>query len=91
MALLDRIETRWVEAKALGRMALHAPRIRPGAPWNPARLLALRAAKNPQAPAVVYLERRYSWRDVDMRVNSTARALREIGIEPGEVPPMLAW
>jgi acyl-CoA synthetase (AMP-forming)/AMP-acid ligase II len=89
MALLDRIETRMAEAKAFGRMLRHGRRLLPSAPWSPARLLSERASRDPQGAAVAYQDQRYTWGEVETRVNATARALREVGVEPGTVVALL--
>ena len=89
MAIFDRIETRWVEAKSYGRLIRHAQRILPSSRWSPARLLAERAEHDPSGAAVAYRDRRYSWLEVEERVNATARALREVGVQPGSVVALL--
>ena len=89
MGLLDRIETRAAEARAIGRLLPHLGLMRPSAPWSPSRLLTERAARHAQRPAIAYLDRRYSWREVEQHVNATARALRELGVGPGSVVALL--
>jgi len=65
---MDRQE-RWTtlstELRALGRMARRAPWLRPGGQWNAARLLALRTRENPHELALAYLDRRYTWSELD--------------------------
>jgi acyl-CoA synthetase (AMP-forming)/AMP-acid ligase II len=89
MALFDRIETRVAEAKAIGRAARHMGMILPSAAWSPSRLLTERASRHAHRPAVAFLDRVYSWREVDHRVNATARALRELGVARGNVVALL--
>jgi acyl-CoA synthetase (AMP-forming)/AMP-acid ligase II len=74
----------------MGRLLRHAPRaLRPGAPWNASRLLAERAARDPEAPGLLYLDRCYSWRELDRAVDRAAGALAAAGVGPGNVVSLL--
>ena len=85
-----RISTRLAEWRALGRLLRHAPRaLRPRAPWNASRLLAERAAQDPTGTGLLYLDRRFSWSELDRSVDRTARALQDAGIGPGDVVALL--
>jgi acyl-CoA synthetase (AMP-forming)/AMP-acid ligase II len=82
--------TRVAELRAMGRLLRHAAKaFRPAAPWNASRLLARRAAADPRGTGLLYLDRRYSWAELDREVDRTARALRTAGIGPGDVVALL--
>jgi acyl-CoA synthetase (AMP-forming)/AMP-acid ligase II len=82
--------TRVAELRAMGRLLRHAAKaLRPAAPWNASRLLARRAATDPRGTGLLYLDRRYSWAELDREVDRTARALRTAGIGPGDVVALL--
>jgi acyl-CoA synthetase (AMP-forming)/AMP-acid ligase II len=84
------MRTRVAELRAMGRLLRHAPRaLRPAAPWNASRLLAERAARDPEATGLLYLDRRLSWREIDRAVDRAARALQELGVGPGDVVALL--
>jgi acyl-CoA synthetase (AMP-forming)/AMP-acid ligase II len=79
----------WVQASAVGRLLPHVPRLLPGSPWNAARLLERVAARLPERPALLWLDRCYRWGEVDARVNRCARALRALGVGPGDAVALL--
>jgi len=81
--------TTWVELKGVGRLLKHAPRLLPQAPWNAARLLDERVARHGDALGIAYLDRRYTWRDVDGWVNRYANAFRERGVGRGDTVALL--
>ena len=89
---MDRRE-RWttlsIELRALGRMARRARWLRPSGQWNAARLLALRARENPHQLALAYLDRRYTWSELDANVNRYAKAFQKMGVSEGEVVALL--
>jgi len=85
-----RITTRLAEWRAMGRLLRHAPRaLRPSAPWNASRLLAERAAQDPTGTGLLYLDRRFTWSELDRSVDRTARALQDSGVGPGDVVSLL--
>ena len=82
----SRLATRVAELRAMGRLLRHAPRaLRPAAPWNASRLLAERAARDPSGPGLLYRDRRYSWSELDRRVDRAACAFQDAGVSPGDV------
>ncbi len=85
-----RVATRVAEWRAMGRLLRHAPRaLRPAAPWNASRLLAARALEDPDGTGLLYLDRRFSWSELERAVDRSARALQEAGVGPGDVVALL--
>src|SRR5215468_6775260 len=82
----SRLSTRVAELRAMGRLLRHGWRaLRPSSPWNASRLLAERARTAPQAPGLLYRDRRYSWSELDSRVDHMARAFQDAGVGAGDV------
>ncbi len=69
--------------RSLSRFAI------PNRPWGLARLLDERAASDPNNLALAYLDERYTFRDVDRRVNQYARLFQSRGIGPGDVVALM--
>ncbi|MET0344536.1 MAG: long-chain-acyl-CoA synthetase [Polyangiales bacterium] len=61
----------------------------PNRPWGLARLLDERVASDPNNLALAYLDERYTFRDVDRRVNQYARLFQSRGIGQGDVVALL--
>lgn len=89
MSLIDVAHTRWTELSSLARIAPALPMLRPGAPWSPSKLLALRAKEHGELAGLVFEDRRYSWRELDREVDRAARAFQKLGIERGDVVALL--
>ncbi|MEN8159957.1 MAG: long-chain-acyl-CoA synthetase [Myxococcota bacterium] len=89
MTAPDRLRTLWTELRAVARVAPHLPRVRPGAPWSPARLLEERARELGGRPALLFEDRRYSWAEVDREVDRAAEAFRRMGVREGDVVALL--
>ena len=81
---MSELSTYLTEAGVLARLGRRYPRFRPGARWSPSRCLGDCARHWPDAVAILFEDRRYSWREVDRIVDRTARAFREIGVAPGD-------
>ena len=71
------------------RFIPHAVRVLPNSAWTPSRVLEQRAAKNANDLALAYLERRYTWREVDELANRHAQFFQREGIRPGEVVALM--
>lgn len=84
-SLLDRAD----DVRAIGRILPHLVRVAPLTHWNAARLLAERARVAPDAPAVRYRERIYSWGELDVATTRYASALRGVGVNSGDVVALL--
>jgi len=70
----------------MGRLLRHGSRaLRPSSPWNASKLLAERAERAPDAPGLLYRDRRYTWRELDESVDRMASALQDAGVGPGDV------
>jgi len=70
-------------------MAPSLPVIRPGARWNPARLVARNARRSPDYLALAFEDRRYSWCEFDRIANRYAQALRALGVGAGDTVSVL--
>ena len=77
------------EARAVARVATRMPRFLPGSPWSLSRHLTECARRWPNDTAVMFEDRRYTWREVDGMVNRTAHALGEMGVSSGDSVALL--
>ncbi len=89
MGKLAQATSSWIELASYWRMAKHVGRFVPGRPWNAARLLDERVAADPQGLALLYLDARYTWSDVDRRANQYAHFFRNRGIGQGDVVALM--
>ncbi len=64
-------------------------RILPNSRWTMTRLLDERVKAAPNDPALAYLDRRYTWRELDAEVNRWANVLLDEGIRPGDVVALM--
>jgi len=86
------LASRLEEVRAVGRLLPTLPRMAPFSSYSPARLLAERAAREGSQGSqlgLAFEERRYTWGEIDARVNRTAHWLRETGVGPGDVVALL--
>ena len=77
------------EFRALGRLLPALPQIAPFSSYSPARLLEERAARDGSRVGLAFEDRRYTWGEIDARVNRTAHWLRDTGVGPGDVVAVL--
>ncbi len=89
MGALEQAKSTWVEVTCQWRMFKHAGRMIPGKPWSAARLLDERVAADPRGLAILYLDERYTWLDVDKRANQYASFFRGRGIGRGDVVALM--
>jgi acyl-CoA synthetase (AMP-forming)/AMP-acid ligase II len=85
MSRLERAKSTVFELQSLWRVGKHVDRIVKNRPWSAARLLDERVASEPNSLALAFLDERYTWRDVDRRVNQYARFFQSKGIGRGDV------
>ncbi|HEY6876494.1 MAG TPA: long-chain-acyl-CoA synthetase [Polyangiales bacterium] len=83
------MKSRVYELQCLAPMFREVPKILPGMPWGIARLLDIRVENEPNGLALAYLDERYTWRDLDRRVNQYARFFQSRGIGQGDVVALL--
>ena len=89
MGKLESLAITWQELRGMGRILGTLPKLRPDAKWSAARLLDERVRTAPDDPALLFLDQRYTWRELDARVDRWAHALRSAGIGRGDVVPLL--
>ncbi len=58
--------------------------MQPDTPVSPARVLAERAERHPEATFFLWRDRAFSYRDADTRVGNVARGLISCGVRPGD-------
>lgn len=85
MGLRSRIRTNVIEARCQWRFMKQVPRIMPGKPFSSAVFLDERVAETPDSLAIAYMDERYTWRQVDGKVNQYARFLQKQGVKQGDV------
>ena len=89
MSRLEQAKSTVYELQCLWRVAKRVDRFAKNRPWSASRLLDERVVEAPNSLAVAYLDERYTWRDVDRRVNQYARFFQSRGIGQGDVVAML--
>jgi len=89
MGVLAQAKSTWIEARCQWRMFKHAGRFIPGKPWSASRLLDERVAADPNGLALLYLDERLTWRQLDQRANQYASFFRNRGIAHGEVVALM--
>ncbi|MBW2232639.1 MAG: long-chain-acyl-CoA synthetase [Deltaproteobacteria bacterium] len=89
MGRLERLAIGAQEIRAAGRLLGTLPKVLPNAKWSTARLLDERVRRAPEDAALLYLERRYTWRELDAEVDRWAHALRAAEIGRGDGVPLL--
>ena len=89
MSLLDTVRTRRIELSAMARALPYLPRLRPGAPWSPSRLLEQRASMHGERTGLLFEDRSWTWREIDREVDRSARAFQKMGLEQGDVIALL--
>lgn len=75
----------WTEIQALSRLTRELPKLLPSGRWNPGRLVERNASSIGDKPALVFLEQRYTWAQVNERANQYAHFLQGRGIRSGDV------
>ena len=83
------LAARAADLRGFARFARGLPLIRPGARWNPARLVQRNALLWPDRLAIAFEERRYTWLELDRIANRYAQAFRKLGVERGDVVTLL--
>ncbi|MFT3924210.1 MAG: long-chain-acyl-CoA synthetase [Myxococcales bacterium] len=85
MSRLEQAKSTAFELWSLSRTGRRLPRFVSNRPWSASRLLDERVAENPNGLALAYLDERYTWRDLDLRVNQYARFFQSRGIGSKDV------
>jgi fatty-acyl-CoA synthase len=89
MGLRTRIRSNLVELSATWRMISHVREFGPSGEYNPARYLYERATRDPNNLAILFEDRRYTWRDVNAEVNRYARFFKAQGVGQGDVVTLM--
>jgi acyl-CoA synthetase (AMP-forming)/AMP-acid ligase II len=77
------------ELTAIGRLVGSARRALPNSNWTMTRLLEQRASQSPDDLAVAYLDRRYTWGEIDQYANRWAHVFKGEGIQPGDIVALI--
>jgi fatty-acyl-CoA synthase len=85
MTLRERLHSTRVTLSAVRRLLHVAPLVRPGANTTISSLLTARAQQSPDATALIFEGRRYSWREADESVTRWARELHARGLRSGDI------
>ena len=83
------LAARLPQYKALARVARCAPQFLPSSTWNASKLVTRNTHRHPDALAVAFEDRRYTWREVEREVNRYAQAFRKLGIGVGDTVSLL--
>jgi acyl-CoA synthetase (AMP-forming)/AMP-acid ligase II len=89
MGVLDKARSSWIEMRCQWRMFKHVGRFMPGKPFSAARLLDERVAADPNGLALLYLDERYTFRELDEHANQYANFFRSHGIGKGDVVALM--
>jgi acyl-CoA synthetase (AMP-forming)/AMP-acid ligase II len=85
MSRLQQALSTAIELQCLARAGKRLDRFVTNRPWSAARLLDERVEQHPNNLAVAFQNERYTWRDVDRRVNQMARFFQSRGVARGDV------
>ncbi len=86
---LEQAKSTVFELQCLWRVAKRIDRFAKNRPWSASRLLDERVAETPNGLAIAFQDERYTWRDLDRRVNQFARFFQSKGIGRGDVVAVL--
>jgi len=89
MSKLEQLKSRFLELQCLAPVAPHLIKFLPNMPYGLGRLLDERVASDPNSLALAYGDQRYTFRDLDRRVNQYARLFQSRGIAQGDVVALL--
>jgi acyl-CoA synthetase (AMP-forming)/AMP-acid ligase II len=89
MSVLDRTSEIWDTVRATVRFALDTPKILPSARCSPATRVRHWAGRRPGNLALAFQDERFTWEDVNERVNQYAAWFSEEGIEPGDTVALI--
>lgn len=89
MSRLEQAKSTVFELQCLWRVAKRIDRFAKNRPWSASRLLDERVSETPNGLAIAYQDERYTWRDLDRRVNQFARFFQSRGIGRGDVVAVL--
>ncbi len=79
----------WSDLLPCARLVPELPKLLPRGRWSPARLLEKNARERPRQAALLYLDERYSWGEVEARANQYAHCLSSRGVGRGDVVALL--
>lgn len=85
MSTLERMKSRVNDLQCLAPVAPHLFKFLPGMPYGLSRILDERVEEQPNGLALAFGNDRYTWRDLDRRVNQYARLFQSRGIAQGDV------
>ncbi len=86
---LEQAKSTVFELQCLWRVAKRIDRFAKNRPWSASRLLDERVAETPNGLAIAFQDERYTWRDLDRKVNQFARYFQSKGIGRGDVVAIL--
>src|SRR5687768_11696736 len=90
MSRLEQVKSTVYELQCMWRLAKHLPKIAPpNLPWSMARALDERVAEDPNGLALAFCDERFTFRDIDRRVNQYARFFQSRGVGQGDAVALL--
>lgn len=85
MGVQSYVRSTWVEAAAVARIVPELPKVFRFGRWSPGRLLRERAAREPDGLGLLYLDRRFTWSELDRAANRYADFCARQGLCAGDV------
>jgi acyl-CoA synthetase (AMP-forming)/AMP-acid ligase II len=85
MTVFDRVRSLGLRARAVRALLAHVPDLHRGAHTSGATLLERHSRARPDAPALFFLERTYTWAEVNEQANRWARLLLAEGVTRTDV------
>ena len=89
MGWVERLREQWPLARAAGRLVFDAPWLLPSGKSNPAKRVQHWAQKTPDAPALLFEDERYTWKQLNDRANAYVAFFAARGIQAGDVVAVL--
>ncbi len=84
MGLSARLRSTLIEIKATGRTLRHARRLIPGSRWGASELVRLNAERYRDRPALLYLDQRLTWGELNQAVDRYASFFADRGVGQGD-------
>jgi acyl-CoA synthetase (AMP-forming)/AMP-acid ligase II len=89
MSKLELARSTLIEAQCQWRMFREVKKFLPNQPWSPAAFLDQRVVSEPNSLALLYLDQKYTFREVDRKANQYAHFFRNRGVGQGDVVALM--
>ncbi len=89
MSVLGRARNVLTDLGSYSKMLRDVDRFAGSSTWNPGALLRLHAEKHANGTAILFEDRRLTWRELDNEANRFAHVFKKLGAQPGDVVALM--